>query len=128
MNSSEWLYSDHYHPLAVAMIFGVAGFFLGNLENDSNLFERARPLAYEAMVAALVPNCLELSINDKDRDAKLLTISGTEKYLQREAIKQSGWATVPGSESASHDLAAACLDLLDFAPSRDLTKNSFDAD
>jgi len=128
MNSSNWLYSDHYHhPLTVAIIFGVAGFFWGNLESGSNAHATASLIAHDAMIAALVPSCLALSRNDDDRVAKLQAINGAQTYLQRDEVKQSGWANVPGSESASYDLAAACLESLDFIPERDLRNHSFDA-
>lgn len=127
MNSLKRLYSDHYHPLTVALAFGAAGFFVGNLQNGPNPRETERLLAHDAMIAALVPNCLALSRSDSDQVNKLMAITGTKTYLQRDAMMQSGWATIPGSEIASYDLAAACLNLLDFAPTNHLMNDSFDA-
>lgn len=127
MQPPKLLPSQLYEPLTVAVVFGLFGFFLGNLTNGPDFRDSARLMAHDAMITALVPTCLALSLSDADRVAKLRAISGAQLYLRRDAVRRSGWATVPGSEIASSDLAAACLDLLDLAPARDLRKNRFDA-
>jgi hypothetical protein len=74
-------------------------------------------VAHETMIAAMVPVCLDLSANDPDRAAKLALIRDTPIEDRREAIMTSGWATVPGSEQPSHDLAQACMNALELQPS-----------
>lgn len=127
MKSPTRLFSQSYEPLTFAIVFGVTGFFLGNLTNGPNAHESARLMAHDAMVNALVPTCIALSQSDVDQDAKLMAINGAQLNLQRDAVRRSGWATVPGSEIATSDLAAACLDLLDLAPAVGLRNNSFNA-
>lgn len=124
MNSSKFVLFKLYEPLAFAIVFGVTGFFLGNLTNGPSAREAARLLAHDAMITALVPTCLALSLSDTERIAKLQAINGAELFLRRDAMRRSGWATVPGSEIASSDLAAACLYFLDFAPLRNPINNS----
>ena len=127
MKSPKLLLSQLYEPLTFAIVFGVTGFFLGNLTNGPDARESARLRAHNAMITALVPTCLAQSLSDADRVAKLQAINGAQLFLRRDAVRRTGWANVPGSEIASSDLAAACLDLLDLAPAKDLRINRFDA-
>lgn len=115
MSSVANLHLGHHHDLTGAIVFFVVGFFLASL-NNTDAREIARLTEHDAMIAALVPNCLADARSDSDRVAKILAINGSEEYLRRDAIIRNGWANIPGSDIASYDLATACLHSLDLAP------------
>ena len=95
------------------LLFGAVGFTLGGWMTTGGADRMYLAVAHETMIAAMVPVCLDLSANDPDREAKLAVIRDTPIDSRREAIMTSGWATVPGSEKPSHDLAQACMSALD---------------
>lgn len=99
------------------LLFGAIGFTAGGWMTIGGADKVYLAVAHETMIAAMVPVCLDLSANDPDRATKLAVIRDTPVDSRREAIMASGWATVPGSEQPSHDLAQACMNALDMRPS-----------
>jgi hypothetical protein len=95
------------------VIFGAVGFTLGGWMTTGGADRMYLAVAHETMIAAMVPVCLDLAANDPDREAKLALIRDTAVDERREAIMNSGWATIPGSKRPSHDLAQACMGALD---------------
>jgi hypothetical protein len=95
------------------MLFAAIGFTTGGWMTTGGADKVYLAVAHETMIAAMVPVCLDLSANDPDRQAKLAVIRDTPAEGRREAIMSSGWATVPGSERPSHDLAQACMNALE---------------
>ena len=98
------------------VIFGAVGFTLGGWMTTGGADRMYLALAHETMIAAMVPVCLDLSANDPERTEKLAVIRDTPVDSRREAVMNSGWATVPGSGQPSHDLAQACMGVLDLRP------------
>ena len=117
MTESEWVKPGFIGAAVGAavgvVIFGAIGFTLGGWMTSGGADRMSLAMAHETMIAALVPVCLDLSAGDPDRAAKLAIIRDTPIASRREAIMASGWATVPGSDAPSHDLAQACMDVLD---------------
>jgi hypothetical protein len=98
------------------ILFGAVGFTLGGWMTTGGADRMYLGVAHETMIAAMVPVCLDLAANDPDRVAKLAVIRDTSIEGRRDAVMASGWATVPGSERPSHDLAQACMGALDLGP------------
>ena len=65
--------------------------------------------AKNEVISALAPICLQISQEDPERAAKLVTITEASTYQRRDAVMEAGWATVPGSEAPNRDLAQACI-------------------
>ena len=80
---------------------------------DSSANKMADEMAQEGVIAALVPVCLDMSRTDSERIAKLATIKAATSFKRRDAVMETGWATVPGSEAPNRDLAQACIEGLD---------------
>jgi hypothetical protein len=95
------------------VLFSAIGFTLGGWMTTGGADRMYLAVAHETMIAAMVPVCVDLSENDPDREAKLTVIRDTPVDGRREAIMTAGWATIPGSERPSHDLAQACVSALD---------------
>ncbi|UES59829.1 hypothetical protein GFK91_29110 (plasmid) [Roseibium aggregatum] len=113
MNTPEWL-----KPVALGVVIGAAaastlGFSWGGWVTGGSAAKMANALSHDKVIAALVPVCVDLSRIDTERAAKLAKIRETSAYQRRNALMGTGWATIPGSDTADRDLAQACLAALE---------------
>ena len=76
----------------------------------NNAERMASSMAQEEVIAALVPLCLDMSRTDNDRIAKLATIREASSFKRRDAVMETGWTTMPGSNGPNRDLAQACIE------------------
>lgn len=113
MNMPEWLKPGLYGALAGAAVCGTVGFSWGGWMTGRSAEEMANTLAQENVIAALVPVCLDISRADAERAAKLATIREAASFRRRNAVMETGWATMPGSDGPNRDLALACMEGLD---------------
>lgn len=121
MNTAEWLKPSVYGT-AIGMVFvGVAGFTLGVWLTGVTANDRAMAMSRNSIVAAMVPVCLDMARTDPARGDKLATIRAAATFLvpvmladqRRDALMDTGWATVPGTAAPDRDIAQACLKALD---------------
>ncbi|MCR9057097.1 MAG: hypothetical protein NXI02_07175 [Rhodobacteraceae bacterium] len=117
MNIPEWL-----KPVALGVVIGAiavsaVGFSWGGWVTGGNAAKMANTLSHDRVIAALVPVCVGLSQTDAERVTKLAKIRETSAYQRRNALMETGWATVPGSDSSDRDLAQACLAALELEKS-----------
>ena len=56
---------------------------------------------------------LDKSRADNQRVAKLATIREASSFKRRDAVMETGWATMPGTDGPNRDLAQACIEGLD---------------
>jgi hypothetical protein len=115
MASPEWLKPAIYGALGGAVLTMVVGFSWAGWVTGGSAQAMATAEAKSAVVAALVPVCLQTSQNDPDRAAKLTTISEAPTYQRRDKLIEAGWATAPGADSPNRDLAQACIASLDLS-------------
>ena len=113
MTTPEWLKPGIYGALLGAAFVGIAGFSWAGWMTEGSAAEMANKMAKKEVTAALVPVCLDMSRNDSERNAKLATIREASSFKRRDAVMETGWATMPGSDSPNRDLAQACIEGLD---------------
>ncbi len=113
MNSPEWLKPGLLGAVAGAAVIGIVGFTWGGWVTGGTARERAMALAHDDVVAAMVPVCLDRAQSDPDRMAKIVGIREATTYRRRDALMETGWATVPGRDAPDRDIAQACLAALD---------------
>ena len=110
MNIPHWVKPGIFGAVIGAALVGIAGFSVGGWVTEGSATQMANAISHNNVIAALVPVCVANSQMDTDRDAKLETIlAASSSYQRRNALMESGWATVPGSTSPDRDLAQACL-------------------
>lgn len=109
MTYPNWLRPGVYGALIGAVAITIAGFSWGGWVTGSQAEAMASSRSHDALIAALVPVCIDQSQTDTDRTAKLASIQEAISYKRRDAVMEAGWATVPGSEQPNRDLAQACL-------------------
>lgn len=113
MNAPEWLKPGMYGALIGAVCVGVLGFTWGGWVTGGTATERAIAMSRNDVVAAMVPVCLDMARSDPARAKKLETIRAAATYQRRDALMETGWATVPGTDAPNRDIAQACLAALD---------------
>lgn len=113
MNTPEWLKPGIYGAVLGATFVGFAGFSWGGWVTRGDAEEMASQMAQDEVIEALVPFCLDMSRNDKERIAKLATIRDASSFKRGEAVMETGWATMPGSDGPNRELAQACIEGLE---------------
>lgn len=113
MADREWLKPSIYGALGGSVLTMVLGFSWGGWVTGGSAQALAIAEAKSAVIAALVPVCLDRAQTDADRSAKLTMISEAPIYQRRDKLMEAGWATGPGTEAPNRDLAQACVASLD---------------
>lgn len=113
MNTPEWLKPGIYGALIGAVAVGVVGFTWGGWVTGSTAKNRAMAMSRDDVVTSMVPVCLDMARSDPAREDKLATIRAASNYQKRAALMTAGWATMPGTDVPSRDIAQACLNELD---------------
>lgn len=109
MTFPEWTKPGLYGALVGAAGVCLLGFTLGGWTTGSSAREMAEKLATDEVTLAMVPVCLSMSAADPERIAKLAALKEASAYGRSRALMDTGWATPPGSETPSRDLADACI-------------------
>ena len=109
MTFPEWTKPGLYGAIVGAAGVCLLGFTLGGWTTGSTAREMAQKLAADEVTLAMVPVCLKTSAADPERTAKLATLQEASSFSRSRALMDTGWATPPGSDAPSRDLAEACI-------------------
>jgi hypothetical protein len=104
MNIPRWSKPICYGAIAGAAVLAINGFSWGGWVTDG----KARELAADAVVAALVPICIEQSNQDPQFAEQIRRLKNAQSYMQRDIVIEIGWATMPGASEPDHRVASAC--------------------
>ena len=132
MNMPEWLKPGIYGALISAIFVVMFGFTWGGWVTGGTANARAIAMSSDDVVASMVPVCLEMARSDPARAEKLATIRAASTFLiavmfadqRRDALMQTGWATMPGTDAPNRDIAQACLAALDVDRSLERAENA----
>ena len=109
MTFPEWTKPGVYGTLVGAVAVSILGFTWGGWTTAGSADEMAQSFAANEVTLAMLPVCLNLSQVDTERAAKLATLQEASSFQRRNAMMETGWATLPGTDAPSRDLADACL-------------------
>ena len=108
-----WVKSGLWGLVLGSIVTMIVGFSYGGWITKSTANQLVRQQSDVAVTAALLPVCLARSKDDKTSAKKLGELRAmTSSYEQQEFITKTGWATLPGSDTQSRDLADACASAL----------------
>lgn len=124
MNAPEWLKPSLYGAAAGAIIISIAGFSWGGWVTGKTSSDRSIAMARDNVVTALVPVCLDMARTDPKRTAKMAAIRAASTFRRRDALMDTGWATVPGANAPDREIAQACLAALDVDNSPERPENA----
>jgi hypothetical protein len=109
MTFPEWTKPSVYGAFVGAVSVSILGFTWGGWITSGGAQKMADNFAAEQVTSAMVPVCLGLSEADAERVEILATLREASSFQRRNAMMETGWATLPGADAPSRDLADACL-------------------
>ena len=98
-----------YGAFVSAVAVSIFDFTWGGWTTAGSADEMALSFAADEVTLAMVPVCLNLSEVDTERTTKLAKLQEASSFQRRKAMMETGWATLPGTDAPSRDLADACL-------------------
>ena len=91
----------------------VIGFSWGGWVTSSTADKLAAEQTKTAVVAALVPICVEQFQQNNEAKANLAALQKiSSNWEQGQYMEKGGWATPPGATSADYQLARSCAEKL----------------
>jgi hypothetical protein len=112
MDTPNWLKPGLYGAGAGALAIVVVGFAWGGWMTASKANEMASDKSRHAVIAALVPICLEQSKQDPQVSQTLALLKDATPYKRSDMVMEAGWATMPGSDDPNRQVATACMEKL----------------
>ncbi|MFQ6551897.1 hypothetical protein AAD018_006060 [Aestuariibius insulae] len=109
MTIPEWTKPCIFGALVGAVAVSILGFIWGGWTTAGGAQKIADSFAAEQVTLAMVPVCLGLSEAYAERVEVLATLREDSGFQRRNAMMEDGWATLPGTDTPSRDLADACL-------------------
>lgn len=113
MTFPEWTKPGLYGGLVGAVAVSFLGFSWGGWTTAAKAADLADALAAERVTQAMVPVCLDRAVLDPARAEKMAVLQDVAGYAQRDALLETGWVTLPGTDLPDRDLARACIKELD---------------
>ena len=113
MTFPEWTKPGIYGALGGAIAISIIGFSWGGWTTGGTAEKMAQTFATEEVTKAMVPVCLDMSKADPERTPKLAVIQEASGFKRSKAVMDTGWATLPGTDTPNRDLAKACIDGLE---------------
>ena len=113
MTFPEWTKPGIYGAAVGAIAISILGFSWGGWTTAGSAEEMAQDHAADEVTLAMVPVCLNMSEADPERLAKLALIQEASGFSRSRVMMETGWATLPGTEKPSRDLAQACVEGLE---------------
>ncbi|UWQ09690.1 hypothetical protein [Aliiroseovarius crassostreae] len=113
MNNFKWLKPGIYGFVVGAIAIPIIGFSWGGWTSSGTANKAAKAFANDEITRSMVPVCLEMAASDPERQVKLAELQATDGFTRRSAMMETGWATMPGTETPNRDLAEACIERLD---------------
>ena len=83
-------------------------FWTGWVVTGSTSESEGKKMAKEAVLENLVPICIAQYNQDPDKAEKFVELKDKAYYLRDDYVKESGWATMPGSESPIRGVSDKC--------------------
>ena len=99
MKIPNWLKPGIYGAVVGALALTTVGFAWGGWVTGSTAQKMASDEARSAVIAALVPICVEQSSQDPKVVDTLARLKDTSSYQRSEMLMRTGWATMPGSSA-----------------------------
>ncbi len=84
-----------------AVALAIIGFTWGGWVTGGSAAQTAKSNSSQAVITALAPICVAQFNLQTDAAAKLEELKAVSSYQQDTFVEKGGWATMPGSESAS---------------------------
>ena len=106
---------EHIEPAAWGAVGGAVAllivvFATGWVITSSSAEDMAEQMSEKAVVASLAPICVAQFSNGGN--GKLAELKALDSWKRAEFVEANGWATMPGSEAPTSDIARECVNRL----------------
>jgi len=91
-----------------AVALRIVIFWTGWVVTSSTAEDKGKQMAKEAVLENLVPICVEQYLQDPNKVARFAELKEKSSYQRDDYVEESGWATMPGSESPVRGIADKC--------------------
>ena len=95
-----------------AVALAIVGFSWGGWVTGGTAEEMANDRADSAVIAALAPICVAQFQQQSDSETRLSELNDIRSFQRATFIEEGGWATMPGSDAGSKDVARACAEMI----------------
>ncbi|OSQ39933.1 hypothetical protein TMES_07480 [Thalassospira mesophila] len=97
-----------------AIVITIIGFNANWVVSTSTAAEMADDQGKEVVIAALAPICVAQfkTQTPTNQTAQLAALKQESSYKRDDFVVDQGWATMPGSEKPTKEIADACADQL----------------
>jgi len=99
--------------IALSIVLFATGFAVRSDTAEQN----ARMMSQSAVAESLAKICVAQFEAAADKDTKLAALKKIDGWQRGGYVNEQGWATMPGSDAGSSQVAAACAVLLTKMPS-----------
>ena len=108
---------DQIKPFAWGAVAGAIALSIGMFSTgwaitSSTSNTNAEKMSQDAVVEELAAICVAQFERTDNRDEKLNTLVETDSWKRSRYVSDQGWATMPGSESPTRDVATECAQRL----------------
>ncbi|WP_316860608.1 hypothetical protein [uncultured Cohaesibacter sp.] len=108
MTITEWIKPALLGAGTGAVVLAVVGFNWGGWMMTDTANELSDKAARTAVVAALLPYCIQNSKDDPLSQNVITELKAASSYQRQSIVEKSGWATPAGTEKPNGFLAQAC--------------------
>ena len=112
MSLPQWTKPAVWGGVCGAIAVMIVGFSWGGWMLGGTAERMAVQRSDAAVVAGLVPFCVNQFRAQADAPARLTQLKQTSSWQRRDFVERGGWATMPGTERPNGQLASACADTL----------------
>ena len=111
-NMSAYLWGGFIGAIALAIV----GFSWGGWVTGGSATKQAATAAHDAVVAALVPVCVQRFQAQADSTMKTADLVKSSSWERGKLVEKTGFAMIQGNASVESDVARACAELLTTPP------------
>ena len=90
----------------------IVGFATGWVTTSGSAQDKAEEMAKQAVIDQLAPICVEQFLQDPNWRERLKELEAKGYWERSKDIEESGWAIMPGAESAAPGVAHECYNRL----------------
>jgi len=111
---ATWVKPGIWGGIVGAALITIVGFSTGSVVSGSTAEKMASTSGTESVIAAMAPVCVAQfkMLTPNNQTEQLAALKEEASYKRDDFVIAKGWATMPGSETPSNDIAQRCAALL----------------
>ena len=110
MPNTDWIKPVAWGAVGGALAITILGFSADWVTTNGSALAMAEEQADEAVLEALTPFCVARfeALDAAEQEEQFAAMEELSGWERGDIVAEAGWATMPGAEEPSDDLAEAC--------------------